>query len=1028
METEGGTWPSRHSATGSHAPELMPLPEREEEPAGSGDARPADAARPNNPPTDDDLRAALPRGWLQAIRGEADVPDPPARLRNRYDRREQLGRGGMGGVWRYFDTHTRRDVAIKFAYEGREDALREEVEILAQLDHPSIPRALDAGDDRGLAFAVFPLIEGPTLHAMLVARRPSPASLYEDVGATHPSDRPSPGGATPSTKSAWPVRPEDRITQPATADAEAEPAPPSKAEAARLLSAFRDLTTALGAMHHRGLLHIDIKPANIMLGPDGRGYLIDFGLASGSDGGHGDEDGGAHGGTPQYMSPEQASGVGGLDFRSDIYSLGVSLHEGLTGVRVVRPPDGLGTRARADWIKATVTTTPVPKLSAAAPGLNAVLGKDTTAALEAVLDKACRKNPAERYATAEAFDADLARAAAGRAPHQAVANRFVVRRRLRLATAAVLAISASAFAVSSWNDARAHRKTVDSAAAEIRAAEATLETTGERLPVWEAIGERRRIIESDDVLAADQRRFVKDSSIAFAQEAVLGQCLTIFDAGRRLKQDFLAVRPRHQRYAAAAESLRGFLGDDVTVDIVAAFGAYVDCRFDDVDRILERCEHATGESAQLRSTLIVCAGFSRMRDGAPGRLEEIGRHMERLGVTAKAFDPDALTGLPLACAAFVYIAGLKEPGVAKEARVVALENRLSVRSKQLAVIQAEDRRRPAAHRTNSERAEVLRVLAARLAFARGAYATTIEHLDALDAPELSPDNVAAMRILRGAAALKLAFDPRMSSESRAVARGRWASDLAAGLSAAPAAISSLVDLLSAAPERFGAPFDADAASKASSEACLAALEIILHDPQFRWSGDLSRAEASSPELARLAIAAILSIVHDETAKWARVTSCLFAYIAGTGPSSMKESGLDLLLTGQWIYGVVDDALKSADCATALRAAEAAHEARVGAPALNDAALGRAHAHAAEAPGASPGERQHHRNKARAHLLAALATDTGLPGIVAAVEARARSLSTADPRQETLSHLQAQLEHIIENAVKPELAKIPPDGP
>jgi eukaryotic-like serine/threonine-protein kinase len=159
------------------------------------------------------------------------------------------------------------------------------------------------------------------------------------------------------------------------------------------LAIARDVASALAYAHHHGVVHRDVKPENVLLA-GGRATVTDFGIARAVAAAADDRltTSGLVLGTPAYMSPEQAAGDPALDERSDVYSLGVMLYEMLTGA----PPFG-GPNVQA--VVAGHLSDPVPSLRAARPGISA--------GLERTVQHALAKRPADRFASAAAFERAL---------------------------------------------------------------------------------------------------------------------------------------------------------------------------------------------------------------------------------------------------------------------------------------------------------------------------------------------------------------------------------------------------------------------------------------------------------------------------------------------------------------------------------------------------------------------------------------------------------------------------------------------
>jgi hypothetical protein len=204
---------------------------------------------------------------------------PGVVLQGRYRIVGLIGRGGMGEVYRAQDLKLGQAVALKFLPEdvGREPARLErflnEVRIARQISHPNVCRVYDVGDMDGRHFLSMEFVDGEDL-----------ASLLRRIGRL-PADKG--------------------------------------------IEVARQVCAGLAAAHDRGVLHRDLKPANIMI--DGRGHarLADFGLAAAAE----DVSLGDVAGTPAYMAPEQLEGQE-LSTKTDLYALGLVLHELFTGKRV----------------------------------------------------------------------------------------------------------------------------------------------------------------------------------------------------------------------------------------------------------------------------------------------------------------------------------------------------------------------------------------------------------------------------------------------------------------------------------------------------------------------------------------------------------------------------------------------------------------------------------------------------------------------------------------------------------------------
>jgi tetratricopeptide (TPR) repeat protein len=284
----------------------------------------------------------------------------------------EIGRGGMGVVYEAVQLSLERTVALKVlpfaaALDARQlQRFKNEAQAAAQLHHGNIVPVYAVGCDRGVHFYAMQLIEGRSLAALIQdLRRRTPEAPAEPGAVTPPAAGPS---TLMSARSPAYVR---MVVELAVQAAE-----------------------ALDYAHQVGVVHRDVKPANLLVDTTGRLWVTDFGLAR-CQAGPGVTRTGDVVGTLRYMSPEQALSRHGLiDHRSDVYSLGVTLYEALT----LQPP--FPGRDREELLRQLALGDPPPprRLNPALP-----------AELETIVLKAMAPEPEQRYATAQELADDLRR-------------------------------------------------------------------------------------------------------------------------------------------------------------------------------------------------------------------------------------------------------------------------------------------------------------------------------------------------------------------------------------------------------------------------------------------------------------------------------------------------------------------------------------------------------------------------------------------------------------------------------------------
>lgn len=312
---------------------------------------------------------------------ELDLSDPEQRDFGDYELIEQLGQGGMGVVYRARQRSLQRDVALKLLAAGPWASpefvvrFRREAQSAARLQHPNIVAIYEIGSHAELNFFSMALVRGQSLAQLL------------------------------------------------------ESGPLEPRRAAQLL---RTIAEAIDYAHRLGILHLDLKPANVLIDEHGEPQVADFGLARRLDDAL-SNDSEEVSGTPSYMAPEQAQLKSHrISMATDIYGLGAILYELLTG----RPPF-IGASAR-DTLEQVVHREVVPpcKYQSAIP-------QD----LEAICLQCLAKDPQQRYLSARGLADDLARFLDGRAVSVRPLNareriQRWARREPRVAIAAALALSA----------------------------------------------------------------------------------------------------------------------------------------------------------------------------------------------------------------------------------------------------------------------------------------------------------------------------------------------------------------------------------------------------------------------------------------------------------------------------------------------------------------------------------------------------------------------------------------------------------
>jgi beta-lactam-binding protein with PASTA domain/predicted Ser/Thr protein kinase len=279
------------------------------------------------------------------------MPGPDTLIDQVFDGRyrvvRKLGTGGMANVYLAEDQELGRRVAIKMLDNRHSqdeqfvERFRREAKNAAGLSHPNIVSIYDRGEAEGTYYIAMEYLEGRTLKELLVARGPTPLPVAIDYA--------------------------------------------------------RQILAALGFAHRNGIVHRDIKPHNVVVAPDGRLKVTDFGIARA--GTSQMTETGSIIGTAQYLSPEQAKGAQ-VTPASDLYSVGIVLYEMLTG--------------SVPFTGDTPLEIAMKHLSAT-PEPPSEQRDEVPHDLDSIVLRALAKDPEARYQGAEEMDVDLARAARGQA-------------------------------------------------------------------------------------------------------------------------------------------------------------------------------------------------------------------------------------------------------------------------------------------------------------------------------------------------------------------------------------------------------------------------------------------------------------------------------------------------------------------------------------------------------------------------------------------------------------------------------------
>ena len=267
----------------------------------------------------------------------------PVVLGGRYQLTERIASGGMAAVWCAYDDVLARSVAVKLLHDhlAADEAFRErfrrEAIAAAKLTHPHVVSLYDTGSDGDRVYLVMEYVDGATLREVIA-----------DLGTLEPGHAAAVG---------------------------------------------EKVARALDYAHERGLVHRDVKPANILLGDDGSVKVADFGIAKAEENDGDLTKTGVVLGTAAYVAPEQITGDAQVDGRADQYALGCMLYEALTGRQPFKGETAVATAAQR------LESNPVPLRS---------LRSDLPRGLDSVIMRAMARDPQDRFVSTGALADALA--------------------------------------------------------------------------------------------------------------------------------------------------------------------------------------------------------------------------------------------------------------------------------------------------------------------------------------------------------------------------------------------------------------------------------------------------------------------------------------------------------------------------------------------------------------------------------------------------------------------------------------------